>query len=429
MHVTAHTFKTLPIFPYLFVLVLSCFHSDDDSHLPTVSPADTIAANHAARSPQKAVHRKVALDNVRIFDGNRILAPSTVIIDGAFIGTDEKGAEHINGKGQVLLPGLIDTHCHPQTVEDLRQLSSYGVTTAFLQSGSTPAMRASLQNHNGLTDLRYASKPATVANASSAVPPAIAARGVLSDPAQVPTFIANASVSTSDWVKILAFSSVKPVLNALVSAAHSYGKFTVVHATEYQTVRQALLAGADQIHHSPVDKPLDEAIIQLYLAGKQPNCPTLTAMQAIADAVPEAHYDYSAAEESVRVLYKAGVPILAGTDANLQPGIPFKVPFGDSLHLELELLVKAGLSNLDALRGATLLPAKYYGLRDRGGIGPGMRADLLLVEGNPLKNISRTRDISRIWVAGVEHVVNVTTTLTVDGLETFNDPHQTGKQG
>ena len=58
------------------------------------------------------------------------------------------------------------------------------------------------------------------------------------------------------------------------------------------------------------------------------------------------------------MLHEAGVPILAGTDANDAAGTPARVPHGESLHRELELLVDAGLSTLEALLAATALPAR-----------------------------------------------------------------------
>ena len=79
------------------------------------------------------------------------------------------------------------------------------------------------------------------------------------------------------------------------------------------------------------------------------------------------------------------------------------MPHGESLHRELELLVDAGLSTLDALLAATALPARYFGLTDRGAIEPGLRADLILIEADPLADITGTRAISRIWCGGVEH--------------------------
>jgi imidazolonepropionase-like amidohydrolase len=99
---------------------------------------------------------------------------------------------------------------------------------------------------------------------------------------------------------------------------------------------------------------------------------------------------------AVQRLREAGVPILAGTDAPA-PGSTN----GASLHGELELLVKAGLSPSDALAAATSVPAEAFHLKDRGRIAPGLRADLLLVHGDPTREITATRDVVAIWKAGV----------------------------
>jgi len=64
----------------------------------------------------------------------------------------------------------------------------------------------------------------------------------------------------------------------------------------------------------------------------------------------------------------------------------------------------AGLSPAEALRAATSRPAQVFGLSDRGAVEPGLRADLVLIEGDPLTDIRATRCIRRIWCAGVEHV-------------------------
>ena len=101
-------------------------------------------------------------------------------------------------------------------------------------------------------------------------------------------------------------------------------------------------------------------------------------------------------------MLRAGVPILAGTDANAEPGSPSPVAHGAALHDELELLTEAGLSTVDALRAATELPAKHFRLPDRGAIRPGLRADLVLVDGDPVADIRATRAITRVWCAGVD---------------------------
>jgi hypothetical protein len=105
--------------------------------------------------------------------------------------------------------------------------------------------------------------------------------------------------------------------------------------------------------------------------------------------------DIAHALAAVRLLHDAGVPILAGTDAP-NPG----TAHGASLHRELELLVQAGLSPLDALRAATSTAARAFRLDDRGRIARGLRADVVLVDGDPTTDIRRTRAVVGVWKEG-----------------------------
>ncbi|MFD2356841.1 amidohydrolase family protein [Nonomuraea ferruginea] len=89
------------------------------------------------------------------------------------------------------------------------------------------------------------------------------------------------------------------------------------------------------------------------------------------------------------------MPLLAGTDAT-----PFAPAHEAGLHRELELLTEAGLSAEEALAAATGLPARHFGLDDRGRIAPGLRADLVLVEGDPTRDITATGAIVDVWRRG-----------------------------
>jgi imidazolonepropionase-like amidohydrolase len=142
-------------------------------------------------------------------------------------------------------------------------------------------------------------------------------------------------------------------------------------------------ARADVITHVPSDRALDESAAARMIADSRIVVPTLAMMEGIVEQSAPPGADFAAARASVTTLYRAGVPILAGTDANAAPGVPAAIPHGYSLHHELELLVDAGLTSLDALRAATSLPALYFGLGDRGVIEPGRRADLVLIDGDP----------------------------------------------
>jgi imidazolonepropionase-like amidohydrolase len=102
------------------------------------------------------------------------------------------------------------------------------------------------------------------------------------------------------------------------------------------------------------------------------------------------------AAASMTRLTGRGVPILAGSDP---PNTG--TAWGASMHRELALMVAAGLSPTEALKAATSVPAQVFGLHDRGRIAPGLRADLLLVEGDPVNDILATRNIVGIWKQGV----------------------------
>jgi imidazolonepropionase-like amidohydrolase len=106
--------------------------------------------------------------------------------------------------------------------------------------------------------------------------------------------------------------------------------------------------------------------------------------------------EYDKLLQLIPMMKRAGVPIMAGTDT----GDPYSFP-GFDLHRELELLVSAGLSPLDALRSATLEPSKYFDALDNlGAIEVGKDADLVLLDADPLADIKNTRKIAAVFVAG-----------------------------
>ncbi|GAA0492061.1 hypothetical protein Ade02nite_21760 [Paractinoplanes deccanensis] len=117
------------------------------------------------------------------------------------------------------------------------------------------------------------------------------------------------------------------------------------------------------------------------------------------DRYPQGELDHVL--RSVKALHDAGVDLLAGTDA-----APFPLPFmagvahGASLHHELQYLVRAGLTPVEALRAATSTPARLFGLDDRGRIAPGLRADVLLVDGDPTTQIDDTLNLRTVWRRG-----------------------------
>ena len=95
-------------------------------------------------------------------------------------------------------------------------------------------------------------------------------------------------------------------------------------------------------------------------------------------------------------MHARGIPIGAGTDTPIFLAVP-----GYSLHSELEMLVRAGLSPLEAIRSATVRPAEYFSLEDEmGSVDVGKKADLVLLDANPLENIANTKQISAVVSKG-----------------------------
>lgn len=104
----------------------------------------------------------------------------------------------------------------------------------------------------------------------------------------------------------------------------------------------------------------------------------------------------AALEPVIRQLVEANVPILVGTDA-ASPG----TAYGASVHGEIEAMVRYGMTPAQALMAATSSPARAFSLNDRGIIEAGRRADLLLVQGNPVRDIQNLRNIVQVWKRGI----------------------------
>jgi imidazolonepropionase-like amidohydrolase len=161
--------------------------------------------------------------------------------------------------------------------------------------------------------------------------------------------------------------------------------------------------GDEPVRHraQALDRAREDQAQALVAAGTE-IVPTLIMMRTIVEVVnPGGGPGPQAARASVATLREAGMAIIAGTDANRSPGAPAAPPFGASLHDELELLVDAGLTPVEAIHAATSVPAGRFGLDDRGRIEAGARADLVLLDEDPASGISAVRSIRGVWCAGV----------------------------
>jgi imidazolonepropionase-like amidohydrolase len=384
-----------------------------------------------------------AITHVRLFDGERTLQDQTVIVrDGkiAYVGNQPsipQGTPNIAGEGRTLLPGLIDAHVHAYPGNSLREAESLGVTTVldmFCPPDTVRHAKAEEGSGAGLAgaDIYSAGILATVPHGHGTeygydIP-------TLTTPAEAQDWVDARIAEGSDYIKIIledgsSFGGViptldRPTVNALVIAAHKRHKLAVFHIGSYLEAREAVEAGADGLMHLFIDRLPEPGFgafvaahhvfvvptlsVLLSASGANEEGKSLAADKRITDYLPApdilnlrrsfglgkpTHYDATA--ESIRQLKAAHARILAGTDAP-NPG----TMFGASMHGELELLVAAGLTPEEALRGATSIPAACFNLPDRGQVAVGERADLLLVTGDPTVNITDTRNIVAVWKAG-----------------------------
>ncbi|MDB4966994.1 MAG: amidohydrolase family protein [Myxococcales bacterium] len=380
--------------------------------------------------------------NVRIFDGTTVRQGDVLVDKGLIRAVGRRlsagGATVIDGTGKTLLPGFIDSHTHAYEDKALVQALVFGVTTELDMFGD-PARNRTLRDKEtrneatGQADLRSAGILATAPKGHGteygiAIP-------TLSKPDEAAAFVADRVKDGSDYIKIVLddgkwFGRPIPTLDAatvaaLVKAAHEQHKLAVVHIGSQAEARAAVEAGADGLVHIFVDSAPAADFASFVAAHHAFVAPTLTVESNLCEGADRASLtrdpgiapflddrdlsqlarsfprklpaaNCTNALDTVKQLAAAHVPILAGTDA-LNPG----VVHGVSLHREMELLVQAGLTPTDALAAATSTPAARFGLSDRGRIAAGLRADLVLVEGDPTADIRRTRAITGVWKRGV----------------------------
>ena len=321
----------------------------------------------------------------------------------------------VDGAGATLLPGLIDAHVHFRNLGELATLARFGVTTALDMGAWPPALVATLRAAGQGTDLRSSGAPLAGVGGPHSRMPGFPAESLVATPEQARRCVAERVAEGVDYLKLVlerpgAGGPDLETATAAVEAAHAAGLRVVAHASNTGAVALAVQAGVDILTHAPLDADLDEDLVRAITEAGRVVVPTLIMMRGVVHNLGNPALSYDHARKTVAALHRAGATLVVGTDANDSPGAPAAVPHGSSLHDELDLLVEAGLSPLEALRSATSVAATAFALHDRGRIRPGLRADLLLVAGNPVSDITATRQIRGVWTAG-----NAIATPTLDG--------------
>ena len=376
-------------------------------------------------------------DTAVVIEGDRIIAAgprAQVAIP--------KGATIVDASGKYLLPGLWDMHAHLMQVE-------FGV--AYLAAGITTARDVGNEVEFGTT-LRDAAK------ARRGLGPRMLLAGYIDGKNDFHSF--DVQVDTPEEArtavqryKNAGFEQIKirdhvklEILKVITAEAHRLGMTVTGHVPEGMNAIQAVEAGMDQLNHLNYvasgfvpgsgqrhgEPPLaidlnsteslaalrlfrergtviDPTMAVLELMTRPMNIPIETFEPGMAKVAPELVEQLNkkgapaAAAPQVRAavatllkiiggLQRAGIPIVAGTDV----GVP-----GHTLHRELELYVQAGLTPLEAIQAATLTPARVMKLENEvGTIEAGKRADIIILDANPLDNISNIRKVRFVMTQG-----------------------------
>jgi amidohydrolase family protein len=407
-----------------------------------------------ARTLVRRPKQPVAIINANVFDAatGQSAPGSTVLIDGNRIRTVGKDgsvaipshAERVDAGGKTLLPGLWDMHVHMGPTDGMLHMAA-GVTS----------VRDLANDNDALLKMKHDIDSGTAIGPRITMRGFMDGRGPYTGPTKVFVDTeAEARSAIDNYAKlgyegIKVYSSIKPELvPTIIKLAHAKGLRVSGHVPAFMTAQQFVEAGADEIQHinmlflnfffdevkdtrTParfiavaergatldLNSPRVQSFVRLLKDHNTVIDPTLTAFEgmfvdrpgkvsvsyaAIADRLPpqvrrgllggglpvpegkDARYRESqlATLKMTKLLYDSGIPIVAGTDDLA----------GFTLHRELELYVQAGISAPEVLRIATLGAARVaHKDQELGSITPGKLADLVLVDGDPLKRISDVR--------------------------------------
>lgn len=350
-----------------------------------------------------------------------------------------KGLAEIDCQGRTVMPGLIDCHVHLVYAgsKNMEEAIRYPVETAVIHG----VMHARAVLDAGYTAVR---EVGTIGNTSVALRDAIRQRKIygpkiVASGRGIGTTGSGNDLLPAHWestggrlvvdgidairkavrrqtregvdnIKFIASGvEVHPTsytwmttisedeLRAGIEEAKRWGRSVAVHAQSYDAVKFALRAGADTIEHGT---RLDEESIELFRKSGAFLVPTLCTLYSVLQLGEKLGLGQKQRDEmkvneplwvsSIKEAYQAGVQIASGGD------LGNRYPHGDNAR-ELEFLAGIGMPNMDVIRSATSIAARAMRRADRfGSVKPGLEADLLVVDGDPLKDIRILQEGKRL---------------------------------
>ncbi|HEX4604610.1 MAG TPA: amidohydrolase family protein [Candidatus Angelobacter sp.] len=393
------------------------------------TPAPTITAIVRARIIDGT--GKPAIEN-----GIVILQDGKIAAAGPAVSTPVPAeAQIVDASGKSVLPGLWEMHAHFEQVEWGPIYLATGVTTARDVGNEREFIVAA---RDAIATGRGIGPRLVMAGVVDGTSPFSLGVVRVDTPEQAREQVQRYKAEGFQQIKV--YSSVKPeVLKVVTAEAHRLGMTVTGHIPQGMNAIEGIEDGMDQINHVSyltavmgdpkshtidADSPQVKKVVQLLLQHHTVIDPTLALMEIITHSTdkplsafepgilkvapelregletmgaPPQESQQSAARfrlfmTTVRILHEAGVPIVAGTDQ--------AVP-GFSVDREIELYVQAGFTPMEAIQAATLVSARAMGMeKESGTIEAGKRADVILVDGNPLENISDIRKVSMVFARG-----------------------------
>lgn len=389
----------------------------------------------AADSPG---HFLISRTRVLTGDGRELPEADVLIADGLVQRISDEpqtvaGTTVIDGRGKTLIPGLIDAHTH------LDFLSVRNTVRSWIQARFVlPRALEELVRH-GITAIRCMADPAapvlrvrrrieagrTVGPRLVLAGPALTAPGghpeatlakdnswlrariarPLEEPDRARTVVRDLHAAGVDLIKFVFQGGLYGpdrielqqlpvgVAHAIIDEAHRLGLPVAAHTHYQHDVDTLLELGVDSIEHGVIEHELTESgTLAQWASSGIPLVPTLTIASLFPGPDGALYIDQASA--NLARAHRAGVPIVAGTDAMIG-AMP-----ANSLHDELRLMVEAGMSEAEVLRAATADAATLLDLDDRGVIAEGRVADLVLLGSDPLEQIENVADIDRVFAGG-----------------------------